>query len=127
MTEKHWQRGCNPLEAQELAKRLVEIASDKQASDIVMLDLEPVSLLADYFVIFSAGSERQIGAIRDDIVKAIRLLDPARRVRAEGDTDSGWVLLDLGDVVVHIFAEDEREYYGLERFWADARPVVQIQ
>lgn len=92
-----------------------------------MLDLQQVSLLADYFVIVSAGSERQINALRDDIMQAVRRADPARRVRTEGDSASGWVLLDLGDVVVHIFSAEEREYYGLERFWADARPVVQIQ
>ena len=92
-----------------------------------MLDLQQVSLMADYFVICSAGSDRQIGAMRDDIMKNVRDLDPKRRIRTEGDTSSGWVLLDLGDVVVHIFSEEEREYYGLERFWIDARPVVQIQ
>jgi ribosome-associated protein len=103
------------------------MASDKQASDILMLDLHEVSLLADYFVICSGGSGRQIGAMRDDIMRSVRDLDPKRRIRTEGDIDSGWVLLDLGDVVVHIFSEEEREYYGLERFWADARPVVQLQ
>jgi ribosome-associated protein len=106
---------------------VVEIASDKQGSDILMLDLQGVSLLADYFVIVSAGSDRQINALRDEVVRGVRQSDPQRRVRSEGDPASGWVLLDLGDVVVHIFSEDEREYYGLERFWADARPVVQIQ
>ena len=105
----------------------MEIASDKQASDIVMLDLGSVSLIADYFVICSAGSERQLGALRDDIVKAVRNDDSKRRTRVEGDGSSGWVLLDFGDVIVHIFGPDEREFYGLERFWSEARPVVQIQ
>ncbi len=103
------------------------MASDKQGIDILMLDLQQVSLLADYFVICSAGSDRQIGAMRDDIMRGVRTLDPERRIRSEGDASSGWVVLDLGDVVVHIFAEEERQYYGLERFWVDARTVVHIQ
>lgn len=92
-----------------------------------MLDLQWVSPLADYFVICSASSERQLTALRDDMVKAVRREDPKRRTRVEGDGASGWVLLDFGDVVVHIFGSEEREFYGLERFWSEARPVVQIQ
>lgn len=115
------------LEAQELAKQIVDIASDKQASDIVLLDLQQVSLLADYFVICSGGSERQIQAIHDDIARAVRREDPRRRVKVEGEAECGWVLMDFGDVVAHIFGPDEREYYRLEQFWSEARPVVRIQ
>ncbi|MSQ23527.1 MAG: ribosome silencing factor [Chloroflexi bacterium] len=115
------------MESTDLAKLVVEMASDKLASDIVMLDLQTVSLIADYFVICSAGSERQIAAVRDDILKTVRNLDPKRRMRVEGDSSCGWVLMDLGDVVVHIFGTDERDFYALDRFWSDARPVVQVQ
>lgn len=92
-----------------------------------MLDLRGVSLLADYFIICSGGSERQISAIEADITRAVRGKEPKRRVRKEGRPSSGWVLLDYGDVVVHIFGAEERDYYALEELWSDARPVVQIQ
>jgi ribosome-associated protein len=92
-----------------------------------MLDLQKVSLVADYFVICSAGSDRQLGALRDDMVRSVRKSDPSRRTRVEGKPGSGWVLLDFGDVVVHIFSSDEREFYGLDHLWSEARHVVQIQ
>ena len=91
-----------------------------------MLDLRRVSLIADYFVICSANSERQIAAIHNDIVKDLRDRH-TRPMRQEGKASSGWILLDYGDVVVHIFATAEREYYRLEDLWADAAPVVRVQ
>jgi ribosome-associated protein len=106
---------------------VVDIASEKQASDIVMLDLQRVSMLADYFVICSAGSERQINALQDGILDEIRNTDHRRPARREGRSSSGWVLLDYGDVVVHIFAPAERDYYGLEELWSEASPVVRVQ
>jgi ribosome-associated protein len=116
------------LEAQELARSIVEIASDRQASDIVMLDLRAVSLLADYFVICSGNSERQIGALQDEIIDKVRDAEGHRRPdRREGNASTGWVLLDYGDVVVHIFAPIEREYYQLEELWAHAAAVVRVQ
>jgi ribosome-associated protein len=115
------------LEPLDLAKQIVDLASEKQASDIVMLDLRKVSLLADYFVICSAQSERQINAIQDDIVEDLRNNAHRRPMRREGTPSSGWVLLDYGDVVIHIFAPEEREYYQLEDLWAEAPAVVRVQ
>jgi len=119
--------GASRLEAQDLARQIVDLASEKQASDIVLLDLRKVSLLADYFVVCSGGSERQINAILDDIVDRVRDTAHRRPLRREGTASSGWVLLDYGDVVVHVFAPAEREYYRLEELWADASPVVRVQ
>jgi ribosome-associated protein len=86
-----------------------------------------VSLLADYFVICSANNERQINAILQDVIDEIRSTAHRRPTRQEGQPSSGWVLLDYGDVVAHIFAPAEREYYRLEDLWADASPVLRIQ
>jgi ribosome-associated protein len=122
-----WLVGADRLEAQDLARQIVDLASEKQASDIVLLDLRKVSLLADYFVVCSGSSERQINAVRDDIVERIRETAHRRPLRREGTASSGWVLLDYGDVVVHIFAPAEREYYRLEELWSDASPVVRVQ
>jgi len=115
------------LEAPDVARLIVDLASEKQASDIVMLDLRQVSLLADYFVICSAGSERQMAAVVDEIRTVLRNQHHLRPLREEGKSSSGWILLDYGDVVVHIFAPAERDYYRLEELWANALPVVRVQ
>src|SRR5437867_10933435 len=106
--------GAARLEALDVAKEIVEVASDRQASDIVVIDLRQVSLLADYFVICSGSGERQITAILDAITEKLRNALQLRPMRQEGAPSSGWVLLDYGDVVVHIFAPAERDYYQLE-------------
>lgn len=104
----------------------MEIASDKQAVDIVLLDLRQVCPFTDYFVICSGETERQLEAITRDIDEALAREGIALRQR-EGAFDSGWVLLDFGDVIVHVFAPLEREYYRLEQLWSKATPVVRIQ
>lgn len=125
--QTHHAPGVVQLEALDLAKQIVDLSSEKQASDILMLDIREVSLLADYFVICSAGSERQINAIRDDLVGELRNTAHRRPLRSEGNASSGWVLLDYGDVIVHIFGPEEREYYHLEELWAQAPAVVRVQ
>ena len=114
------------IESSTLARRAVEIAEDKQASDIVMLDLQQLSYVADYFVICSGESDRQLKAILDAIDETLsREFD--REARIEGTPDTGWVLLDYGDVVVHIFSVALRDYYRIERLWSKATPVVVVQ
>lgn len=105
---------------------MVEAASDKQASDIVLLDTREVCSFADYFVICSGETERQIRAIQSAVEEALEK-EGFSSQRCEGTPDSGWVLLDLGAVIVHIFAPMEREYYQLDRFWGKARLVVKVQ
>jgi ribosome-associated protein len=114
-------------EALGLARRVVDLASDKQASDIVLLDIRGISLIADYFVICTAGSERQASAILKEL--GDRLLDEFRRkpLHTEGKADSGWVLLDFGDVIVHVFSPEQRAFYNLEELWAAATPIVRLQ
>ena len=105
---------------------MVEAANNKQASDIVLLDAREVCTYTDYFVVCSGDSERQIEAIYDEIYHALKNegILPHHR---EGTVDSGWFLLDFGDVIVHIFAPLEREFYQLEKLWRQALPVVRIQ
>jgi ribosome-associated protein len=112
--------------ALELARRIVELAEDKKAADIVLLDLTPLTSLADYFVICSGGSERQLGAIADGIVSSLRD-EKVRPIGREGTAVSHWILLDFGSVVVHIFTPPERDYYGLEKHWAEARTILRVQ
>jgi ribosome-associated protein len=118
--------GQTAIDAATLARRAVELAEDKQASDIVMLDLQKLNTLADYFVICSGESERQLKAILDAIDQGVSR-ELGREARREGTADTGWILLDYGDVVVHIFSVALRDYYRLERLWSKATPVVVVQ
>jgi ribosome-associated protein len=104
----------------------VEAAADKQAIDIVLLDTREVCSFADYFVICSGDSERQLSTIYDEVghrLKQAGVLPDHR----EGTIESGWLLLDFGNVIVHIFAPFERDYYQLDELWSQAKPVLRIQ
>ena len=115
------------LEALDLAKRIVDLASEKLASDIVLLDIRGVSLIADYFVIATAANERQANAILRDLSEKLIEEYGRKPIHSEGKPDSGWVLLDFGDVIVHIFSPTERAFYDLEQLWSAATPVVRLQ
>ncbi len=119
-------QGAQTIDAAALAHRAVELAEDKQASDIVMLDLRTLNSIADYFVICSGESERQLKAILSAIEEGIGQ-EFGQDAKIEGTADSGWVLLDYGDVVVHVFSVTLRDYYRLERLWSKANPVVVVQ
>jgi ribosome-associated protein len=114
------------LEAIDIARKAVEAANDKQATDILLLDMRGVCSFADYFVIITGESSRQIKAINGEVEHALKKKDISIHHR-EGDSDSGWILLDFGDVIVHIFAQVERQYYQLEKLWSNAAPVLRIQ
>jgi len=91
-----------------------------------MLDLRRLNTIADYFVVCSGESERQLKAILEAIEEGIER-DLGRSARVEGTPDTGWVLLDYGDAVVHIFSVALRDYYRIERLWSKATPVVVVQ
>ncbi|HEX8026414.1 MAG TPA: ribosome silencing factor [Candidatus Limnocylindrales bacterium] len=110
----------------DLAKRIVELAEDKKAADIVLLDLSELTTLADYFVIASGNSERQLDAIADGIVSGLRD-EKVRPFGREGTPASHWVLIDFGGVIVHVFTPPERDFYQLERHWAEAKTVLRVQ
>jgi ribosome-associated protein len=114
------------LSALEIARKIVDAAEDKKAADIVLLDVSELTSMADYFVICSGGSERQLGAIGDGIAEKLRE-DGVRPIGREGGSNSHWTLLDFGAVIVHIFAVPERDYYQLERYWSKAKTVVRVQ
>jgi ribosome-associated protein len=112
--------------ALDLARRIVELAEDKKAADIVLLELAPLTTLADYFVICSGGSERQLDAIADGIISSLRD-ERVRPIGREGTAASHWVLIDYGSVIVHIFTPPERDYYGLEKHWSEAKTILRVQ
>lgn len=116
----------DPLSPESLARFAVDVASDKLAFDIQMLDISRVSTFADFFVIASVDSARQMNALVEDIEMALEATG-AVRLRREGSPDSGWVVIDFGDLVVHLFGVEEREYYALADAWPGASEVVRIQ
>jgi ribosome-associated protein len=123
--QKKRQRRGN-LDSNELAREIVDVAADKMGSDIILLDIRAVSLLADYFVICTADSDRQLDAIREAITEKVKELG-AQPLGVEGVASSGWVLIDCGGVVTHIFAPEQRLYYQLEHLWSGAVKVVHVQ
>jgi ribosome-associated protein len=115
----------NAQDPGELAHRIVDVASDKKASDIVLLRTAEITTMADYFVIASGRSERQVQALSTAIVDELRD-EGIKPLGVEGTSSARWVLLDYGSVIVHLFAPEEREYYGLERLWSSATQVVRL-
>ena len=105
---------------------MVDAASDKKAQDIVLLDVRHISSLADYFVICSAAVERQVRAIADGVEEALDAVDvpPYKR---EGNPSDGWVLMDYGDVIIHIMSEEQRGFYRLEQLWEQAQIILRVQ
>ena len=108
------------LEAKSLAYKIANLALDKKAKQIIVMDLNGMTGIADYFVLMSGDSDTQIKAIADHIIKELKGLD-IRVYHREGYDSLRWVLLDYVDVVVHVFKPDTREFYGLERLWGDAK------
>jgi ribosome-associated protein len=110
--------------SQAIATAAAEAARDKQAADVVVLDVAALLTITDYFVICSVASGPQLKAVTEAVEERVRTGLDRRPVRREGDAEGGWLLLDYIDVVVHVFGEEEREYYDLERLWSDApRPA----
>lgn len=113
------------IDSKNMLEIAVKAADSKRAVDIVALNVSKVSLLADYFMICSANSDRQINAIVDEIVdKEEEAQVEVKRI--EGKDGGKWVLIDLGDVIVHVFSTSEREFYNLEKLWSDA-PLENIE
>lgn len=93
----------------------------------MLLDIRSIATVADYFVVMSTGSERQLGAIVREMGESLRNDEGVRPLRVEGQAASGWVLMDYGDVVVHVFSAEQRGFYRLEELWSSAVPLVRMQ
>jgi ribosome-associated protein len=109
-----------------LAHRIVDLAADKKASDIVLLDIHALTSVADYLVICSGGSERQLGAIAGGIIEVLKD-EGVQPIGREGGPSAHWALIDYGSVVVHVMAPPERDYYQLEQMWSDAPLLLHVQ
>ena len=104
------------MESIALAKKIMTILEEKKATDILALDISEISTLADYFILASAENVRQLDALEDAVEEGIRL-----EVNKEGESSSGWILMDYRDIVVHLFTKEQRAFYDLEKIWSDAK------
>jgi ribosome-associated protein len=114
---------ANLEQSPELLHTIVEAAEDRKANDLVILNISDISYLTDYFIITTGFSKAQIRAICDAIEDKVEEKLNQKPIRAEGKNEANWILLDYGEVIVHIMSPQEREYYNLEAFWGHAQRV----
>ena len=114
------------LDSLEIARRAVELASDKQAEDVILLDTRKAASYTDYIVICSAESDRQLDAIHREILDTLKK-NSVLPYKSEGNSDSGWMLVDYLGVVIHIFSRELRDYYNLESVFEKATRLLTIQ
>jgi ribosome-associated protein len=119
-------RARETLAPEALANRIAEIASDKKAADVRILDLRGIVSYTDFFVICSGNTERQTKAIHDAVREELKKAHDLLPRRVEGDREARWVLMDYLDCVVHIFTPEARQYYRLEQLWGEA-PAREVQ
>src|SRR3989304_1854435 len=122
----HQEEAPTGREPDELARKIIDAVSDKQAEDVLLLDIRKVASFPDYFVIASGATVRQSKAIIDSVEEAVSG-DGVKPMGREGEPDSGWVLIHYGAALAHIFAPEQRAFYGPECLGQTATPVVRIQ
>jgi len=113
----------NSIDSRELACEIARIIDDKKGTDIVVLPVGDVVGITEYFVVASASNTRQVGAVTDAVLGDIRILADRGPLRSEGTREKQWVLIDYGDVIVHIFVDEARRFYEIERLYKDIVPV----
>ncbi|MCA9924164.1 MAG: ribosome silencing factor [Anaerolineales bacterium] len=115
------------LESLELAHLLVDTILDKKGSHITLLDLREQTVFADYFLICTAENDRQLRALAQSVVEDAKQNGKVMANGREGMPETGWVLVDFGDLIVHLFSPSTRAYYNLEELWAEAHVVLHMQ
>jgi len=114
------------LEPEDLAKTVVDMVVGKLGEDVLLMDIRHVSAFADYFVICNGTSDRQLQAIQEEVIARLKEMG-VRPLHLEGTPASGWILMDYGSVVLHIFLPVTRQYYNLEQLWSEGKIVLRIQ
>lgn len=110
-----------------MAHFLVDTIVDKKGSDIILLDLREQAVFADYFLICNGDNERQLKSLAENIAESAKKSTNAKALGIEGEASAGWVLIDYGDLVIHIFSPTKRDYYRLEDLWDKAHIVIRVQ
>ena len=111
------------MDAISIMKKVVKCADDKKANDIKVLDIKDLTTIADYFVICHGNSSSQMGAIFDEIEEKLKKEDGILMQNLSSHSSDQWLLMDYGDVIVHIFNAESREFYAIEHLWADAQDI----
>ena len=111
------------MTSEQLAEQIADAADDKKAQDILLLKVSEVSFLTDYFVIATGFSTTQVKAICDSIEERVEAQYQLTPLRIQGKSDGRWIVIDYGEVIAHIFMQEEREYYNLEAFWGHAERI----
>lgn len=110
------------MEPKELALKIARLLDEKKAIDVTVIDISPKASFADYFVMASAGSERQMDSLVDNVEDVLEPMGIFPR-SVEGKKSSGWILMDYGDIVVNVMTGEMREKYNIERIWGDCSNV----
>ena len=110
------------MNSKETAQKIADTLSNKKASDVVMIDIAEKSSFADYFVLATAGSERQMGALAEEIEDKFAEIGIEPKSK-DGRPETGWILVDGGDVIVNLFTEETRDKYTLEKIWNDCESI----
>ena len=110
----------------DLAHTTVDILEEKKGDDILLLDLSEVSVITDLFLICTGRSERTLKALANEVQRKVKSEFDVRPLRVEGDAPSGWILIDYGDLIVHLFSPVLREYYSLEELWSNGQVLLRI-
>lgn len=105
---------------------MINVLEDKKGEEILLIDIQGIATFSDYFIICNGTSDRMLQALADALVENAHQ-EFQLTTRVEGSADDGWVLVDLGDVVVHLFSPDQREYYQLEKLWSKGKVLVRLQ
>jgi len=110
----------------DLAHTIVNALEEKKGENIILLDIKEITSFTDYFIICTATSNRMLNALADGVMEKTRI-DHNRKGRIEGTPDSGWIIVDYGDIVVHIFDTELRQYYRLEELWDEGKVLLRVQ
>lgn len=117
--------GAN-LNTSDLSRTIIEALEEKKGESIVLIDISQISDFADQFVVCSGTSVRMLDALADHVSDTVKPLIH-RQPKVEGKPEDGWLVLDVGDVIVHLFTPDQRDFYGLEELWSEGKVLLRVQ
>ena len=124
---RHWHNRRCRLEGLELAHFLVDVILDKKGTDILLIDIQEQSVFTDFFLLCSGDNKRQLETLAENVALEAKQKAGAMPWGIEGEPESGWILVDFGGVIVHIFSPEQRLYYDLEDLWRDGHVVLRMQ
>jgi len=110
----------------DITHTIINSLEEKKGEDILLLDIQKISSFTDYFVICTGTSDRMLDALAEAVTEAIRK-NHHKKGRVEGSPQEGWTVIDYGDVVVHLFSPDQRDYYRLEELWNQGKVLLHVQ